>query len=73
MSFLVVIGGYSSTLPAGRIAACTNITIVSHLLFLLENAGADVERSGVGWDEIYYSEMQVSYIPAIRPLPESYM
>jgi hypothetical protein len=24
------------------------------------NTGADMERSGTGWDEIYYSEMQVS-------------
>ncbi len=24
------------------------------------NTGADTERSGTGWDEIYYSEMQVS-------------
>ena len=23
------------------------------------SAGADMERSGTGWDEIYYSEMQV--------------
>ena len=26
------------------------------------SAGADMERSGTGWDEIYYSEMQVRII-----------
>ncbi len=28
------------------------------------NTGADTERSGTGWDEIYYSEMKVSNLAA---------
>ena len=34
------------------------------------NTGADTERSGTGWDEIYYSEMQVRPVVHILCLNE---